>query len=95
MNEGIISSLCAKVTGVPVMKQTQFPWHMQNTLRAAQDPGTSLPESARRSWSDGGRQQVMKCHLARRYSHSVLSLLFQRALNARADLEEQGGISIG
>ena len=77
------------------MKQTQFPWRMQNAPWAAQDPGMSLPGSARRSWSDGGRQQVMKCHLAHHYSHSVRSLLFQMALSARADLEEERGINIG
>ena len=75
------------------MKQTQFSWHMQNAPWVAPDPGKSLPKSALRSWADGGRQQMMKGHLARHYSHSGLSLLFQTALSARADLEEPRGIN--
>lgn len=66
---------------------------MQNALRAAQTLGRPSPESARRSWSDGGRQQSDEVPPARRcYSHLVPSL--PEGLSGRADLEEQGGISI-
>lgn len=90
MNEGIISSLCAAVTGVPVMKQTPLPWHMlQNALRAAQDPGTLPPRPARGA---GLMEETVSDEVPPCPSLQPLGALsFQRALSGRADLEEQGG----